>query len=331
MTVGVRRRALLAGAPALAAAAAAWPLSARAQGDKAVIRILMGLPPGGGTDAIARVIADKLQAELGQPVMIESKVGVGGRLAADALLAAAPDGLTYMIAPNATPVFQMLVFGHQVKWDATRDFTPVAALVSYPLGMAVGLGTGATNVREFIDWVKKNPKLASFGTPGLGGQNHFLGLQFAKEAGIDLPVTPYKGTPPMITDLTGGHVPSAISLMDGMLAYHRAGKVKVIGIFSEKRSELMPDIPTFLEQGVKVSSGEGWTGMWAPPRTPVAEVERMQRALQKVLAAPATREMLMTRLAVMPNYRSGAEMNGLLKAELAHWAPIVQASGFKPE
>jgi tripartite-type tricarboxylate transporter receptor subunit TctC len=326
MTAGaLTRRAVLG-------AALAAPALARAQSDKPVIRILLGLPPGGGTDAIARAIADRLPAELGQPVMIDSKVGAGGRFAADALLAAAPDGLTYMVAPNATPTFQQLVFGPPaVRWNALRDFTPVGQLVTYPLGMAVSLATGATNAREFVDWVRRNPGQASVGTPGLGGQNHFLGVQFAKEAGIALPVTPYKGTPPMVTDLLGGHVPAAISLMDGMLAHHRAGKVRVIGLFTDQRSPLMPDIPTFAEQGYKVTSGNGWTAMWAPGRTPAAEVERMQRALQKVLAQPAVTELLTTRLMVTPAWLGGAEMAALQKAELAHWEPIIHASGFKPE
>ncbi len=323
----MRRRHLLGLGPALLAA----PAFVRAQGDKPVLRILVGLPPGGGTDAIARAIVDRLPAELGQPVIVENRVGVGGRLAADALLGAAPDGLTWMIAPNATPTFQMLVFPGQVRWDAVRDFTPVAQLASYPLGMAASLATGATDVRGFIDWVRRNPRTASFGTPGLGGQNHFLGVAFARAAGIELPVTPYKGTPPMVTDLLGGHVPSAISLLDGMLPLHRAGKLRLIGVFTEQRSALMPEIPTFAEQGVPVTSGEAWTGMWAPARTPAAEVVRMQRALQKVLATPALRELLQARLAVLPDYRDGAWMQERLRQELAHWEPIIRASGFKPE
>lgn len=325
---GKRRRVLIAGCAVLAA-----PLcpAALAQ-DKPVIRILLGLPPGGGTDAIARVVADRLQAELGQTVIIESKVGVGGRLAADALMSSAPDGLTYMIAPNATPTFQTLVFGPRLKWNLWRDFAPVAGLVSYPLGMAVSLNTGATNAREFIDWVRANPT-ASFGTPGLGGQNHFLGMQFAKAAGIELPVTPYKGTPPLITDLVGGHVPCAVTLMDEMLRHHRAGKLRVIGIFSDQRSELMPDIPTMAEQGIKVgaSSGDGWTAMWAPAKTPPAELDRMQRALRAVLARPDVREILTTRLMVTPHFRDAREMAKQQRAELAFWEPIIKASGFKPE
>jgi tripartite-type tricarboxylate transporter receptor subunit TctC len=319
-----RRRLLAAACASLAA-----PLTLRAQ-DKPVIRILVGLPPGGGTDAIARVIADRLPAELGQPVMIENKVGVGGRLAADALKAAAPDGLTYMIAPNATPTFQMLVFGHQTKWDILRDFAPVAGLAVYPLGMAVGPQTGATNAREFVAWVQKHPE-ATFGTPGLGGQNHFLGVAFAKAAGIQLPVVPYKGTPPLITDLVGGHVPAAVTLMDEMLKFHRSGQVRVIGLFTEKRSELMPDIPTMAEQGVPVTSGEAWTAMWAPAKTPRGEIERVQRAVQKLLATPEVGQAFTQRLMVSPRYMNDQEVAQRQRKELAVWKPVIEASGFKPE
>ncbi len=322
----LRRHLLLA-----ASATVLLPVQAQAQADKPAIKILMGLPPGGGTDSIARYIAERLREQLGQPVIIESKVGVGGRLAADALMTAAPDGLTYMIAPNATPTFQTLVFGPQLKWNIWRDFAPVAGLVSYPLGMAVNADLGVNTVPEFVRWAKANPNKASFGTPGTGGQNHFLGIQFAKVAGIELTVTPYRGTPPMITDLLGGHVSAGISLMDELMKHHKSGKLRVLGIFSDKRSELMPEIPTFAEQGFKVSSGDGWTAMWAPAKTPQAELARMQEALQKVLAQPAAREYLMTKLSVMPHYRGADDMARLQREELATWEPIIKASGFKPE
>ena len=319
----------LAGRALLVAGLAAAGL-AGAQ-DKPVVKVLLGLPPGGGTDAIARVIVERLPAELGQPAIIESRVGVGGRLAVEALQVAKPDGLTFMIAPNATPTFQMLVFGHQIKWDILRDFAPVASIATYPLGMAVSVGTGATNANEFIDWAKKNSTKSSFGTPGLGGQNHFLGVQFAKATGIDMPVAPYKGTPPLITDLVGGHVPAAVTLMDEMLRFHREGKVRVIGIFSLKRSPLMPDIPTMAEQGIKVPEAEGWTAMWAPKGTAAAEIDRMARAVQKIIAVPAVREIMTGKLAVQPDFRNAAETAARQRAELATWEPIVKASGFKAD
>ena len=295
------------------------------------IRLLVGFPPGGATDAIARAVADKLPNVLGQPVIVENKPGVGGRLAADLTLSAPADGLTFMVAPNATPTFQMLVFKDQIKWNSLKDFVPVASFASYPLGMGVATNLGVNNAREFVEWVKKNPGKASFGTPGLGGQNAFLGEQFAKVAGIELPVTPYKGSPPMVTDLVGGHVPSAISLLDGMMAQHRAGKIKVIGVFTKERSPLMPDIPTFLEQGIDVTSGEGWTGMWAKAGTPAADVQRMEKAIAQVLQMPEIRELLSQRLMVHPLFRNAAQMDALQRAELTHWEPIIKASGFKAE
>lgn len=321
-----RRHCLLATGLALTVPAL-WAQST----EKPVIRILLGLPPGGGTDSIARYIADKLREQLGQAIIVENRAGVGGRLAADALMTATPDGLTYMIAPNATPTFQTLVFGPQLKWSLWRDFAPVAGLVSYPLGMAVSTNLGVTNAKEFVQWVKSNPQKASFGTPGLGGQNHFLGLQFAKLAGIDLPVTPYKGTPPMITDLLGGHVPAGVTLMDDLLKHQNAGKLRVIGIFSDKRSELMPAIPTFAEQGYKVASGDAWTAMWAPAKTPATELLRMQQALQTILANPQVKEYLVTHLSVMPHFRNAQEMALVQREELSTWEPIIKASGFKPE
>jgi tripartite-type tricarboxylate transporter receptor subunit TctC len=319
------RRHLLAGG----AAALALPAVVRAQGK--VIKVVVGFPPGGATDAIARAVVDRLAPLLGQPVILENKPGVGGRIAADFVLNAPADGLTYMVAPNATPTFLMLVPGHNIRWNILKDFAPVASIATYPLGMGVASNIGATNAREFIAWVRRNPGKASFGTPGLGGQNAFLGVQLARTANIDLPITPYKGSPPMVTDLVGGHVPCAISLMDGLMAHHRSGRIRVIGIFTRERSPLMPDIPTFAEQGIDVTSGEAWTGMWARAGTPTAEIQRMQAAVQKVLALPEVRETMIKHLWVYPQYRDGAEMEAVERAELAHWDPIIKASGFKVE
>ncbi|RDK09495.1 tripartite tricarboxylate transporter substrate-binding protein [Cupriavidus lacunae] len=322
-----RRQLLLAACAGLAAPAASF---AQLRG-KPAIRILLGLPPGGGTDAIARYFSDSLPALLGQPVIVENHVGAGGPLAADALKMAPPDGLTYMIAPNATPTFQTLVFGKQLKWDLWKDFEPVAGLVSFPCGMAAGAKTQATNAAGFVRWVKANPDKANFGVPGLGGQNHFLGIQFARSAGIDLPVAPYKGTPPMITDLLGDHIASAITLLEDLRKYHHTGRIRLLGIFSEKRSVLAPDVPTMAEQGIDVTQGDGWTAMWAPARTPAQEIVRMQQALRTILSSPQTRDFLMKQLAVLPDYLDGQQMARRQRTELETWAPVIKASGFRAE
>jgi tripartite-type tricarboxylate transporter receptor subunit TctC len=314
----------------VAGAAAALPRIAFAQGEKLPIKILIGFPPGGATDAIGRVVVDRLPAILGQPVVVENKPGIGGRLAADAVLAAPADGLTFMVAPNATPTFQTLVYKDQLRWDMLRDFSAVAAFVVYPLGMGVALNTGVRTAKDFVAWAKANPKQASFGTPGLGGQNHFLGVALGQAIGAELQVVPYKGTPPMVTDLVGGQLPAAISLLDGMLPQHRANKVRVIGIFSKQRSPLMNDIPTFAEQGIDVTGGDAWTGMWARAGTPPAALARVQDAVRQVLQQADVKETLSQKLWAQPAFRTGAETDAMLRAEIAYWAPIIQASGFKP-
>jgi tripartite-type tricarboxylate transporter receptor subunit TctC len=290
----------------------------------------MGFPPGGGTDLIARTIAERLREPLGQAVVIEPKVGAGGRLAADALVAANPDGLTLMVAPNATPTFQTLVFAQQIRWNVLRDWTPVATLASYPIGMGASLQSGVTTARQLAEFVKAKGS-ANFGTPGPGGQNHFLGEAFAKQAGLNLIHTPYRGTTPMLTDLLGGHLPFGVTLGSDLIRQHRDNKARLVGIFTAQRSELMPDIPTMAEQGFNITSGDAWTGMWAPPKTPAAEVARVQAALQRVLSQADVRQHMMNTLAVQPHYRSGDELQKLLRDEIAYWEPIIKASGFKPE
>lgn len=320
-----RRHLLLAGA--------SWPLAnaVRAQGDPRPIKFLVGFSAGGGTDQVARLLADKLKDVLGQPVVVENVVGAGGRLAANALVAAPPDGLTFMVANNAVHTFQTLVFGHQIKWHYRRDFAPVAQLTSYPLGLAVSKSLGVGNVAEFVAWVRANPERATFGTAGLGGQSHFSGLQFARDAGIRLEPVAYRGATPMVTDLAAGHLPAGISLMDDMLKFHRAGSVQVIGVFSAQRSPVVPDIPTLAEQGYRNLHSDSWQGIWAPARTPQAQIDRMQNAVRTVLDMPDVKQTLTTRLFVAPNFRPAAEMARVQDDEISRWEPIIKSSGFKPE
>lgn len=315
----------------MAASALPFANPALAQSDKATVRILVGFSPGGGTDLVARLIADKLRVVLGQPVIVENMPGVGGRLAANALVAAPSDGNTLMFANNAVHTFQTLVFGEQIKWHYRRDFTPVAGLTSYPLGMAVPASLGVKSVADFVKWAKANPGKVTFGTTGMGGQTHFTGVQFAKAAGIDMPAVPYRGATPLMTDLVGGQVPAGIALMDDMLKFHQSGRVRVIGIFSAKRSPLVPDIPTFAEQGFNNLASDAWQGVWAPPKTPAVLVERLQNAIKKVLEMSEVQQAMMTRLFVVPTYRSARDMARLQDDEIRHWEPIIKASGFKPE
>jgi tripartite-type tricarboxylate transporter receptor subunit TctC len=323
-----QRRELLQAAVATAALTLPITKNAQAQ-NKGPIKILVGFPPGGGTDAVARLFGEKLKDILGQPVVIENKPGAGGKLAVDSLVTAPADGSVLMIAPNAVPTFQTLVLFDTFKYDVLKDMTPVAGLAAYPLGMAVSMETGVKNAKEFVAWAKANPTKASFGNAGAGGQTHFSGIQFGKVTGIDFRAVAYKGAAPMMTDLIAGHVPAGIGIIDSLISQHRAGKIKLIGIFSEKRSPLLPDVPTFIEQGINLSTGDAWTQLWAPPKTPRAEIERLQEAAKKALDNADLKDQFMNKLAVSPDFKTADQMAKMQADELALWAPIIKASGFK--
>lgn len=316
---------------ALLAAVLGVSMTAGAQTDQP-IKILVGFPPGGSTDTVARVLAEKMSTALKQPIIIENKPGAGGRLAAQSLKASAPDGLTYMMAPNATPVFQALLYPPAVlRYDMLKDFAPVAVVVSYPLALAVGEDTGIKTAKDFAAWVKAHPQQASFGTAGAGGHTHFSGLQLGKAIGVNLQVVPYRGNGPMITDLLGGQMPAGIMTAGDILPHQRSGKVRIVAVFGAKRSALLPDVPTLKEQGIDVDTGDAWTGMWAPAKTPQAQIDRMQNALKQVLALPEVREMLASKLALNPDFRPADEMDKLQRKELAYWRPVIKDSGFTPE
>jgi tripartite-type tricarboxylate transporter receptor subunit TctC len=313
----------------LAALVLGASLTVHAQQD--TIKLLVGFPPGGSTDTLARVLADKLGPVLKQSVIVENKPGAGGRIAAQVLKQSAPDGLTYMVAPNATPVFQSLLYPTSVlRFDVLQDFTPVGMVASYPLALAVSPQVPAKTAAEYIQWLKAHPAKSTFGTAGAGGQTHFSGMQFGKAVGIDMHVVPYRGNGPLVSDLLGGQVPAGVLTAGDILPHQKAGRVKVLGVFGAKRSPLLPDVPTFVEQGINVETGDAWTGVWAPAKTPKAQLERMQRALKEVMALPEVKEQLQ-KLTFTPDFRPAEEMDALERKELAYWAPIIKASGFTPE
>lgn len=314
----------------LAATLLALGLGAQAQ-DRPPIRILVGFPPGGAADSISRILADKLRDQLKQQVIVENRPGVGGRLAAQGVKNAAPNGLTYMIAPNATFVFQHLTIPlSTLGYDMTTDFTSVAQLSSYPIAMVVNASTGVKNAKDHVAWLKTHPDRRTYGSAGAGGETHFNGLQYGKTAGIDYQVVPYKGNGPLLVDLLGGQIMTGVMVAGDAIPHVRTGKVNAIGIFASKRSPLMPEVPTMAEQGFDTGGNNGWMGMWAPANLPKAEGERMQNALKAILDQADVKDMLLTKLVQVADFRPGSEVDKQLKSELDHWGPIIKASGFKP-
>ena len=305
-------------------------LQAHAQ-NKPPIRLLVGFPPGGSTDMVARLLADRLRAQLDQTVVVENKPGAGGRVASLALKNSDADGLTYLIMPNASAVLNHLLYPTEtLNYDLLTDMTPVAMVVSYPMGMAVSASLGVNDARQYVEWVKKSGRPGLYGTAGQGGQTHFTGLQLGKAADIEMKVVPYRGNGPMLTDLLGGQIPAGIAVVGDFLQHVKDGKLRAIGVFGSKRSPLAPDVPTFKEQGFEVDTGDAWTGMWAPAGTPAAELQRMQAALKNVLAQADVRETL-ERSNMSADYRPAGELSGIVRRELDYWGPVIEESGFTPE
>lgn len=322
-TLEIARRGLLA----LGLAAA---FGAQAQSDKP-IKLLVGFPPGGAADSVARVIAEKLQPLLRQPIVVENRPGVGGRLAAQAVKAAAPDGHTYMVAPNATFVFQHLTYPIDVLgYDMTKDFTSIARINSYPMAMVVSASTGVKTAKEYVAWRKTPAGQPTFGTAGQGGDTHFNGLQFGKLAGLEMTVVPYRGNGPLVTDMLGSQILTGNMVAGDALQYVKSGKLTYLGIFAKMRSPLIPDVPTMAEQGFDTGGDAGWMGMWGPAKLDPNELARMQNALKLVLGLPEVKELMMTRFLQVADFQPGAEVDKTLAAELAQWGPVIKASGFKP-
>jgi tripartite-type tricarboxylate transporter receptor subunit TctC len=306
------------------------PASSQAQ-ERGPLRILVGFPPGGASDNLARLLAEKLKDILKQAVIVENKPGIGGRLAAEAVRNSAADGLTYMIAPNATFVFQHLTYPVSVlRYDMTTDFVSVAQLTSYPIALVTNSSIGVKTAKDYIGWAKANPSKTNFGTAGAGGETHFNGLQFGKLSGVPMTVVPYRGNAPLIVDLVGAQIQTGIMVMGDALPHIRSGKLNALGVFSSKRSSLTPDVPTMAEQGFDTGGSDGWMGVWGPVKVPKADVERLAAAIKQVLAMADVKEHLLSKLLQVSDFHSGTEVDQKLAAELAHWGPIIKASGFTP-
>lgn len=293
------------------------------------VKILVGFAPGGTADIIARVVAEKMGPALGQPVIVENRPGAIGRITADAVKAAAPDGTTIMVMP----IGPMAVVPHVYKditYDPIRDFTPVALGATFQFALAAGPASGARTWNEFAAWAKANPGKAGYATSGAGSLPHFFGVLLGRGIGVEMVHVPYKGSAAYLNDLVGGQVPAAIDAIADLTELHRAGKVKVLASSGAKRSTALPDVPTFNELGVAGVEAMGWFGFFAPAKTPKPIVDALNAAINKALTSPDVAEKL-SKLGMDPATGSPELFAKVLADDYAKWGPIVKASGFKPE
>jgi len=319
------RRTLLACGLSLAALAG----TSYAQTLPPTIKLVVPYPPGGSVDTLARLIAQPLQEQLKTTVVVDNKPGAGGRISASQLKRSPPDGSVILIAPNALTTIQSLVYAGQLDYKVMEDFIPLSRLTSFPMSLAVPATSPFKTAPQLVA-AMKGAKDANYGTSGAGGLAHFAGLEFGKATGIEWTHVAYKGGAPLITDLIGGHLPVAIDTLVDQIEHQRGGKIRVLGIFSDKRYSLAPDVPTLAEQGIKVPQAEGWFGAFLPAKTPAAVVTQIDHAMAKAIANPEVKEKL-NKLVLQTAYLNSADFTKLQAAELQQWAPVVRDSGFKPD
>lgn len=310
----------------IAAATVALPGLVLAQASP--VRILVGFPPGGSADLTARVLADKMKDSLGVQVVVENRPGAGGQIAARAVKEAAPDGTLLMVAPFAVMVIQPMVFS-SIKYDTTKDFTPVGNTVTFPLAIAAGPATPARNIRELTDWLKANTDKANFGSPAAGSMPHFLGELLSARTGVKLTHVAFQGGAPMVNNLLGGQIPLGIDTPAEFAEHHRAGKLRVIATSGAQRAPQFADVPTLREQGVDVDAS-AWFGMFGPAGMPAAVTDRLNAALQAALKAPDVVERL-GKMGLTAAPGTSAEMAQRLARDKATWEPAIKASGFKAD
>jgi len=290
------------------------------------VKILVGFPPGGTADVMARAVADKMKDTLGVPVIVENRPGAIGRIAADAVKNAAPDGTTIMVMP----IGPMAVVPHTYKslsYDPLKDFAPIGMGSTFQFAIAAGPLSGAKTWSEYVAWAKANPGKSAYATSGAGSLPHFFGVMVGREAGIEMLHVPYKGSAAYMNELIGGGVPTAVDAIADLTEQHRAGKVKILASSGSKRSTAVPDVPTFAELGVKGVEAEGWFGFFAPAKTPKPLVDQLNRSLNQALKSPDVAERL-TKLGMDPAPTTPEEFGRILAADYAKWGPVVKASGF---
>lgn len=323
MSIIPRRSTLLLG---LAIASIAFSVHAQMP---PLIKLVVPYPPGGSVDTLARLIQQPLQDALKTTVVVDNRPGAGGRIAASQVKREAANGSVILIAPNSLTTIQSLVYADKLDYKITDDFVAVSRLASYPFGLAVPGTSSTKTVAELTAAMKVSPN-PSYGTSGAGGMAHFTGLVFGRETGIDWTHIAFKGGAPLVSDLIGGHLPAGIDTLIDQIEHQRAGKIRVIGIFSDKRYSLAPEIPTLAEQGVKMGSVQGWFGAFMPAKTPKDIVNRVDRAFAQALASQELNGRL-TKMVIESAYMPSTDFTRLQVQELQQWAPVVRESGFKPE
>jgi len=291
------------------------------------VRIVVGFPAGGPLDQHARLLSDRLQAVLGQPVLIDYKAGAGGTVGAQDVMKASPDGHTLLLANTGTMVINPALYS-KLPYATLKDFVPVARTAMQPLALLVNPKVPVTTLKEFMDYARARPGQMNYGSAGNGGISHLVPEMFKTATGLFMVHIPYRGSAPAFTDLMAGQVQFMAESIPQAAAYHKQGKVRALAVTSRERNPALPDIPTVIESGLKGFEVVGFYGFLAPAGTPKDVVARLSDAFRQVLALPEIRNRMISQGAD-PAFLGADDFAKFLAAEMPRWAAAVQKSGAK--
>jgi tripartite-type tricarboxylate transporter receptor subunit TctC len=300
---------------------------AQSSGDK-VMRIVVPFAAGGPTDILARVLAPKLAASLKRNVIVENKVGGTGGIGATFVAKSAPDGDTLLLgtssimaaSPNLTP---------NLTYDPVNDFVPISLIATIENLLVINPSVPAKNVKELVAYAKANPNKLSYASSGIGSTYHLGAELFAAQTGIEWTHVPYKGAAPAIQDVLAGHVQVMFDNTSSAIPNVKAGKLRALGVASLKRYPTLPDLPTIAEEGVAGYETTIWLGFFAPAKTPLAVLQKLNKDIQDAVNSAEYKEKLIA-LDIQPKVSTSQELAAFLKADLGKWAKVIKDANIKP-
>lgn len=288
------------------------------------IRMVVGFPPGGPNDIVARAVAENLGSVLGQPVVVENRPGAGGNIGTEVTARAEPDGYTLLMGSTGPQAMNPAVYA-RLPFDVLRDLAPVSMVAMVPSALVVNPQLPIRTVAELIAYGKQHPDALKYGSGGYGTTLHLSGELFKSLAGVDMLHIPYKGTAPALADLVGGQIQLMFAAVPSVMPMVKAGKLRVLAVTTRQRSQALPDVPTVAESGVPDYEMAPWFGVFTTAGTPQPVVQRLSEAIHQVVAMPAVRDALQKQGAE-PLTNTPQEFAAMLRAEIDKWSRIVKAA-----
>jgi len=292
------------------------------------VKIVVSVPAGGGVDTVARIFAAGLQQRLGQPFVIENRGGGGGNIGAETVYAADPDGYT-LLASQPAPITSNIALYKKLNFDPAA-LESVAVMSKFPNVLLVRQDFPAKSVQQFMAYAKANPGKLTFASQGPGTTSHLTAELFMKLTGTKMVHVPYRGTGPALNDLIAGHVDFIFMELASAYKLHEGGKARILAVATDRRLDLLPDLPTFIEVGVPGFVSDTWNAISAPPKTPAPIVLKLNRAVNEVIAEPETKARFRA-LNLTPVGGSPQDMAKFKREETERWTKVIRDAGIEPE